>query len=392
DFDGDAQAVYLPLGEREVVLRRWNTADTDEPALCVPELFAGQTARVPGAVAVTSGGVSLTYAELYDRSARLAGALAAVGVGAGDVVAVLLERGVDLLVALLAVQRTGAAYLPLDATHPAGRLSGIIEDAAPAVLLTQKSLRETANEIHQGTHVLVEEGASAEPLAPRSVDPSAVAYVLYTSGSTGRPKGVQISHGALGNLLTGIRRVLGRSETAESWLASTSVSFDISGLELYLPLVGGHRVVIAESGQDLTDLIEAERVTHVQATPSGWKLLLESGFRTTSVTALVGGEALPLELARDLRSRVARLVNVYGPTETTIWSTTWEVPADPTHVSIGAPIDNTQLYIVDTHMEPVPVGVVGELCIAGDGVAQGYLGRPALTAERFVPDPFGPAG
>ncbi|WP_440554626.1 non-ribosomal peptide synthase/polyketide synthase [Streptomyces sp. SCPE 10] len=392
DFDGDAQAVYLPLGEREVVLRRWNNADTGQVAASVPELFAGQVARVPDAVAVTSGGVSLTYAELEDRSARLAGSLAAAGVGAGDVVAVLLERGVDLLVALLAVQRTGAAYLPLDATHPAGRLSGIIEDAAPAVLLTQESLRETADGIHQGTRVLVEEGATAEPLAPRVVDPSAVAYVLYTSGSTGRPKGVQISHRALGNLLTGVRRVLGGSETVESWLASTSVSFDISGLELYLPLTGGHRVVIAESGQDLVGLIETERVTHVQATPSGWKLLLESGFRTASVTALVGGEALPVELAQTLRSRVARLVNVYGPTETTIWSTTWEVPTDPTAVSIGAPIDNTQLYIVDMHMEPVPVGVVGELCIAGDGVAQGYLGRPALTAERFVPDPFGPAG
>ncbi|MGZ0199996.1 amino acid adenylation domain-containing protein [Streptomyces sp. RM1] len=392
DFDGDAQAVYLPLGEREMVLRRWNNADTGQVAGSVPELFAGQVARVPDAVAVTSGGVSLTYAELDDRSVRLAGSLAAVGVGAGDVVAVLLERGVDLLVALLAVQRTGAAYLPLDATHPAGRLSGIIEDAAPAVLLTQESLRETADGIHQGTRVLVEEGVSAEPLAPRVVDPAAVAYVLYTSGSTGRPKGVQISHGALGNLLTGIRRVLGRSETVESWLASTSVSFDISGLELYLPLTGGHRVVIAESGQDLVGLIETEHVTHVQATPSGWKLLLESGFRTTSVTALVGGEALPVELAQTLRSRVTRLVNVYGPTETTIWSTTWEVPTDPTGVSIGAPIDNTQLYIVDTHMQPVPVGVVGELCIAGDGVAQGYLGRPALTAERFVPDPFGPAG
>ncbi|MEU2355879.1 amino acid adenylation domain-containing protein, partial [Streptomyces misionensis] len=392
DFDGDAQAVYLPLGEREVVLRRWNNADTGQVAGAVPELFAGQVARVPDAVAVTSGGVSLTYTELDDRSARLAGSLAAAGVGAGDVVAVLLERGVDLLVALLAVQRTGAAYLPLDATHPAGRLSGIIEGAAPAVLLTQESLRETAAEIHQGTRVLVEEGATAEPLAPRVVDPSAVAYVLYTSGSTGRPKGVQISHRALGNLLTGIRRVLGAPTGSESWLASTSVSFDISGLELYLPLAGGHRVVLAESGQDLVGLIETEGVTHVQATPSGWKLLLESGFRTASVTALVGGEALPVELAQTLRSRVARLVNVYGPTETTIWSTTWEVPSDPTGVSIGAPIDNTQLYIVDTHMEPVPVGVVGELCIAGDGVAQGYLGRPALTAERFVPDPFGPAG
>jgi amino acid adenylation domain-containing protein len=358
----------------------------------VPELFAARVAEGPDKAAVTSGGVSLSYAQLDERSARLAGHLASLGVDTGDVVGVLLERGVDLLVTLLAVQRTGAAYLPLDAGHPTARLAGIIDDAAPAVLVTQKSHADTAAAIHNGTQVLIDEAPTAQPLPPKTTDPSTIAYVLYTSGSTGHPKGVQITHGALGNLLAGIQRVLGKPSDTQSWLASTSVSFDISGLELYLPLTTGHRVVIAQSGQNLTELIETETITHVQATPSGWKLLLESGLRTPNITALIGGEALPAELARELRHHVTRLINVYGPTETTIWSTTWEVPAQPTTISIGTPIDNTRLYITDSFMQPVPIGVVGELCIAGDGTAQGYLKRPALTAERFTPDPFGPAG
>ncbi|MFD9360138.1 AMP-binding protein, partial [Streptomyces sp. NPDC060031] len=374
DPEGDARAVLLPADEEALVVTGWNDTATEAPAPTVPELFAARVAAVPDAVAVTGGGVSLSYAELDARSEVLAHRLVAGGVRPGDVVGVLLERGVELLVALLAVQRSGGAYLPMDASHPAARLGGIVADAAPVVLVTQDSLAATAAEIHSGARISVSEAAEVPGRLP-VIDRDAVAYVLYTSGSTGKPKGVQVTHGALGNLLVGIRRVLGVAEAGESWLASTSVSFDISGLELYLPLIGGHRVVVARSGEDLAELVAAERVTHVQATPSGWKLLREAGFSDRSVTALVGGEALPAPLARELRAHVARLVNVYGPTETTIWSATWEVPAEAAAVSIGSPIDNTQLYIVDALMQPVPLGVVGELCIAGDGVAQGYLGR-----------------
>ncbi|MEV6951754.1 non-ribosomal peptide synthase/polyketide synthase [Streptomyces sp. NPDC051183] len=391
DPEGDARAVLLPADEEALVVTGWNDTATETPAPTVPELFAARVAASADAVAVTSGGVSLSYAEVDARSEALAHRLVAEGVRPGDVVGVLLERGVELLVALLAVQKSGGAYLPMDAAHPAARLAGIVTDAAPAVLVTQDSLAAVAAEIHSGTRISVSDTADAPGRLP-AIDRDAVAYVLYTSGSTGKPKGVQVTHGALGNLLVGIRRVLGEARAEESWLASTSVSFDISGLELYLPLTGGHRVVIAEAGDDLTELVAAERVTHVQATPSGWKLLREAGFSDRAVTALVGGEALPVELARELRGHVARLVNVYGPTETTIWSATWEVPAEAAAISIGSPIDNTQLYVVDALMQPVPLGVVGELCIAGDGVAQGYLGRPDLTAERFAPDPFGPAG
>ncbi|WP_030242621.1 AMP-binding protein, partial [Streptomyces lavendulae] len=222
----------------------------------MPELFAARVAGSVDAVAVSSGGVSLSYGELDARSSRLAAHLGSLGVVPGDVVGVLLERGVELLVALLAVQKVGAAYLPMDAGHPVARLAGIVEDAAPRVLVTQGSLSEVAAGIHSGVRVLVDAdaaviGAASVPSVVRVTDPASVAYVLYTSGSTGRPKGVAVTHGALGNLLVGMRRVLGEARGVESWLASTSVSFDISGLELYLPLIGGHRVVIAEHGQDL---------------------------------------------------------------------------------------------------------------------------------------------
>ncbi|MDX2617879.1 condensation domain-containing protein, partial [Streptomyces stelliscabiei] len=209
DPDGDALSTRLPGDERVHVVSGWNDTETDAPAGCVPELFAARAGEVPRAVAVTSGGVSLSYTELDERSSRLAGHLVSLGVGAGDVVAVLLERGVELLVTLLAVQKSGAAYLPLDARHPAARLAGIVQDAGPRVLVTQESLAATASEIHDGVRILVDTDAdavaSARPLPPKATDPSAVAYVLYTSGSTGRPKGVQVTHGALANLLTGIR-------------------------------------------------------------------------------------------------------------------------------------------------------------------------------------------
>ncbi|MFI2612906.1 amino acid adenylation domain-containing protein, partial [Kitasatospora sp. NPDC018616] len=400
DPEGDARAVHLPEGERERVLEAWNGSATASAAGCVPELFAARVAATPDALAVVSGTTTLTYAELDARSNQLAHHLRALGVAPGDVVGVLLERTAELPVALLAVQKTGAAYLPMDAAHPAARLAYLVEDADPSVLVTQESLSEVAADCYRGQVVFVtDEAVNSASIeggwAP--VDPAAVAYVLYTSGSTGRPKGVQIPHGALGNLLVGMRRVLGTSRTGtETWLASTSVSFDISGLELYLPLVDGHRLVLAadeeRDAESLLHLIHTHGITHVQATPSGWKLLLDAGFTTTDVTALVGGEALPVELARDLRARTTRLVNVYGPTETTIWSTTWDVPTDTETVSLGTPLDNTQLYILDSHLQPVPLGVVGELCIAGAGVAQGYLDRPDLTADRFAPNPFGTPG
>ncbi|MGW2548072.1 non-ribosomal peptide synthetase, partial [Kitasatospora sp. NPDC001574] len=222
--------------------------------------------------------------------------------------------------------------------------------------------------------------------------PGRLAYVLYTSGSTGRPKGVEIGHRALVNLLSAFADRLG-SAPRDVWLGLTSLSFDISALELLLPLVTGGRLVLAPDGlavdgPGLRALIEREGVTHVQATPSGWRVLLGAGPLPSGLTGLAGGEALPLPLARDLRAGTDRLFNVYGPTETTIWSTCAEIAAGPEAVRIGRPIANTRAYVLDRRRRPLPIGVPGELHLGGDGVAEGYLGRPGLTAERFVEDPF----
>ncbi|WP_214103977.1 non-ribosomal peptide synthetase [Acrocarpospora catenulata] len=354
--------------ERELLVHGWNQAP---PAVTgtFDALFTAQVRATPDALALVGGDERLTYAELDARARTLA---ARLPVGPGDLVAIKLPRTTELLVALLAVQKSGAAYVPLDPEYPPARLTYVLEDSGATPL---EDLRQP-------------EGV---PAGPRPGDP---AYVLYTSGSTGRPKGVAVPHSALVNLLVSMARLLG-SGPGDVWLAATSLSFDISALELYLPLVTGGTVVLAEAGGDspaLVRLMAAERVTHAQATPSGWRALLDAGMPPSPITALAGGEALPPALARELRARVDRLVNVYGPTETTIWSTAWEVPRDPGEIRIGSPIGGTRCYVVGEHLDPLPIGVPGELVIGGAGVALGYHRRPALSAERFVPDPYGPAG
>ncbi|GAA3036763.1 hypothetical protein GCM10020000_13020 [Streptomyces olivoverticillatus] len=311
-------------------------------------------------------------------------------------VGVCLERSPAVLVAMLASWKVGAAYVPVDPALPAERRDYMLVDAGVSVLVTESGVAE-----FDGRCVLLD--AEREVIGRESVEPLGVrpggdelAYVLYTSGSTGKPKGVMISHRALHNLLSSMRGVSASDEDSV-WLASTSVSFDISGLELFLPLIAGGRVVMASGGEAkdaeaLLELVSKNRVKHVQLTPSGWRLMLAAGFSDSGVTALVGGEACSLELAGELRARTRRLVNVYGPTETTIWSTFWEVPEETGSVSIGEPLANTDVYVLDSMGRPVADGVSGELFIGGDGLARGYMGRAGLTAERFVPDPFGPAG
>ncbi|MFD0636093.1 amino acid adenylation domain-containing protein [Catenulispora yoronensis] len=321
-------------------------------------------------------------------------------------IAVSLRRTPDLIAALLAVWRLGAAYLPLDPEFPPDRTALILADSDASVLLTERAL---ADRFPTGDLLLLEDTEpGARPAEPDTADHrhptdlESPAYVLYTSGSTGRPKGVAVPHRALAAFLQAMTELLG-DQAGRGWLGLTSLSFDISALEIFLPLTGGGRVVLvpdgaARDGAALIKLIERTGVTDVQATPSGWRLLLEAGFTGGargaggSLDALVGGEALPPQLARDLRGRVRRLVNMYGPTETTIWSSFWEVPPDPQEVLIGGPIAGTRLHVLDDRGEPVPIGVPGQLWIAGDGVALGYLGRPGLTADKFRPDPFGPAG
>nr|WP_158845525.1 non-ribosomal peptide synthetase [Streptomyces sp. NRRL WC-3742] len=378
------------------------------PAADVTELIAARAASGPDVVAVLSGGRRLTHAELDARSNRLARLLLRHGAGPERFVAVALPRSVDQLTALLAVLKTGAAYVPLDPDYPADRIGYILHDAAPALVLTSYRIDFPAG----GTPVLdIEEALDAsaelsgEALADsertRPLLPAAPAYAIYTSGSTGRPKGVVIPRSGLLNFLLGMADLFPMT-AADRLLAVTTIAFDIAGLELYLPLLAGAGVVIAERESvldpaRLAALIADSGATHLQATPSLWQALTaEQTEAVRGLRMLVGGEALPPALAETMAGLGEQVVNLYGPTETTIWSTASEVTASElaagARPTIGRPVRNTWVRVLDAALRPVADGETGELYIAGDGLARGYLGRPGLSAERFLADPYGPAG
>lgn len=407
----------LPLlsqAEHRQLLIEWNATAHDWPANeCLHHLVQAQAARKPGAPAVAFGDQALTYAELDHRGNRLAHHLRTLGVGPGSIVGLCLERGLDMVVGLLGILKAGGAYLPLDPAYPDERVAFMLADSGAKVLVTRShglGVRAwgiegqplTSNPqpllvyLDRETFDAYPSAAPAVPLAPDDL-----AYVIYTSGSTGRPKGVMVPHGAAVNFLHAMRQRPGMTED-DALLAVTTLSFDIAALEIFLPLSVGAQVVIASREQASDGLWLAERLSQgdigvMQATPATWQLLLEAGWlagpasgQGLGFTALCGGEALPRELAERLVERCTAVWNMYGPTETTIWSTCGRVESGDGPVPVGRPIANTQVYIVDDHMQPVPLGVVGELVIGGRGVARGYVHRPELTAERFVPDPFGP--
>ncbi|MEU2340136.1 amino acid adenylation domain-containing protein, partial [Streptomyces sp. NPDC013172] len=406
----------LDAGERRRVLVEWNDTAAEAPAGTVPELFAGQVARNPHATAVMGDGVELSYAELDARANRLARHLSGLGVGRESVVAVCLERGVDMVVALLAVLKAGAAYLPVDPELPAERIAFMLANAGAVCVITDVVCGGVLSGVDGSAHapvpVVVDDPAVVAAVSsmadgPLSVSPllGQLAYVIYTSGSTGVPKGVGVEHGSLANFLASMQDRFGLAP-GDRLLAVTTVGFDIAGLELYLPLVTGAAVVLAgrEQVRDprlLRELVRSCAATVVQGTPSLWQALVgdpdpdadadadaDAGV-WDGVRVLVGGEALPGGLARELVTRAASVTNLYGPTETTIWSTAKGLGADDgAVVSIGGPIANTRVFVLDDRLCPVPIGVAGELYIGGAGLARGYVGRAGLTAERFVADPF----
>ncbi|MEU3862245.1 amino acid adenylation domain-containing protein [Streptomyces sp. NPDC028722] len=394
----DTALAELPLldrEERDRLLAEHNGTAVGRPPATVPELFAEQVARRPDAVAVIHEDRRLTYAQLDAAATRIAGRLRDKGVGPGDLVAVRAGRTESLPAGLLGVLKAGAAYLPLDAEYPAERLGFIVADSGAAHELTDTELAAAIGDFVPPESAAAAAPRLSAPLLPFPA-PDDLAYVIYTSGSTGRPKGVRIEHRSLVNLLLSMRDLLDSRPDAR-WLAAASAAFDMSVPEFFLPLVTGGTVVMASGartrdGSMLRELIDRERVTHMQATPTGWAMLLDAGFTAPAITAITGGEALPPTLARRLRPRVGRLVNLYGPTEATVWSTADEIGPEPERVTIGRPLANTRAYVLDGRLSPVPVGLPGDLYLAGAGLAAGYLGRPELDRERFLPEVSGPPG
>jgi len=393
----------LPLltEDERATQREWNATQlayrTDADLV---ELLREQAARTPEAVAVTFDDQTLTYAELDARANRLGAYLRRCGVGRETLVAILVERSLDMIVAVLGVHRAGGAYVPIDPGYPPDRMAFMLSDSGAPVVVTQDHLRPSLPPTGARIVSLDAERAAIaaeSPDAPAvTPGPAGLAYVIYTSGSTGRPKGVPIEHRSVVNFLAGIRKhvTIGPGDTL---IALAPLAFDISGLDIYLSLTAGARMVVASretavNPRALVALFATSGATHVQATPSTWRMVIEGGWQGSSgMTILCGGEALPQQLADRLALRAKTVWNLYGPTEATIWATMQQITAG-TAVSIGRPMANVAAYVLDAALQPLPPGVRGELFIAGDGLARGYLNRPELTAERFVADPAGAPG
>jgi len=388
----------LTADERAKLLAQWTGERRADPEdTCAFELFEEQARRRPGAVAVLCDGRQLTYAELQSRSAQLAAHLHDQGVGLGSVVGVFMPRSVDMMVALLAVQKSGAAYVPFDPSYPPERLTHVLDEGGIALILSQSVLLDQLSALTNVPVICLDRDRDAIAAAPAPAQlpkpgPHDLVYIIFTSGSTGRPKGVQITHRSLANLLCSMRSTPGFGES-DHILSLASVSFDMIVPELYLPLVCGGKVElvttdVARDGMRLARLIDDGHATIVPATPSTWRMLLAADWKNPRrVTLFCGGEALTPELAVELLARTDSLWNQFGPTETTVWSSMCQVRSGQ-GIHIGHPIANTTFRVLDADLKLLPVGWAGELHIGGHGLARGYLARPELTREKFIADPF----
>ncbi|MFF9899091.1 non-ribosomal peptide synthase/polyketide synthase [Streptomyces longispororuber] len=395
----------LERGERERILGTWNDTAAPRPGRSVPELFAEQAARTPDAPAVVDGARRSTYRELAERSDRLARLLTGRGVGPESTVGLALPRGLEQVTAVLAVLKAGGAYLPLDPDHPAERLAAMLRDSSPALVLTDSA---TADRLPPGgvphlvldaAGTLAEIAGAAGPFTAPAAHADQLAYVMYTSGSTGTPKGVGVTQRAVAGLALDSRFADGH----ERVLLHSNQAFDASTYELWAPLLRGGTVVVAPPGlldaEALSRLVTAERVSAAFVTIGLFKVVAET--RPECFAGLrqvwTGGDVVPPAVVRRVLEACPDLqvVDVYGPTEATTFATAHPVSRAgelPDRLPIGRPLDNTRAYVLDGALRPVPPGVPGELYLAGEGLARGYLGRAALTAERFVACPFGPAG
>ena len=399
----------LPLlrkAERHQLLVEWNDTQIDYARdKCIHQIFEAQVAKTPDAIAVVFEDRQLTYNELNRRANQLAHYLTSLGVKPETLVGICVERSVEMVTALLGILKAGGAYVPLDPHFPPERLSYMLADSRVELLLTQSSL-QTSLPKHQAKVICLD--TDRNTIAQHSqnnleveVDSKNLAYVIYTSGSTGKPKGVQIPQRALINFLNSMHLTLGMTEE-DVLLSVTTLSFDIAALEIFLPLITGSRLVlisrdVAMDGSQLSKKLSKSNATFMQATPATWRLLLAAGWQGgQSLKVLCGGEALDNSLAVDLLERGTEVWNLYGPTESTIWSAVYQLKSSTKTsakgtIPIGRPIANTQIYLLDRNLKPVPIGVAGELYIGGDGLARGYLNRPELTKEKFIPNPIAPS-
>src|SRR6266568_2635217 len=385
-----------PLSPLSALNPRLSSADLldDHP---ITLMFEAQAKRSPAAIAAVYEDRVLTYDALNRKANQLAQHLRKRGVGPETLVGLAVNRSLEMLIGALGILKAGGAYVPLDPAFPRERLRFMIDDAKLAIFVTQEAI---AKQLDQSGAVLVKLDSDSDLIARESVEnllsnltPNNLAYVTYTSGSTGQPKGVQIEHRALTNFLCSTRREPGIT-VSDILLSVTTLSFDISGLELFLPLICGGSLVIAPrdatiDGQLLKDFIAASGATVMQATPATWRMLIDAGWTGSArLRVLCGGEALSRDLANDLLARCGELWNMYGPTETTIWSSLSKIDSTVGPITIGHPIANTQFYVLDENLNRLPPGEIGELHIGGLGLARGYLNSPELTAERFFADPF----